>query len=108
MSLHPMNPPTLGHATTLARGTLQSINDARGVSVQCLQGAIWLTQQGDARDIVLEAGEQATIERNGTSIVFALGDARFMLWDGRATADAMRRPRQEQHKLPPVGAASAS
>ncbi|MCU0921921.1 MAG: DUF2917 domain-containing protein [Burkholderiaceae bacterium] len=108
MSLHPMNPPVLGRATTLAKGTLQSIADARGVSVQCLQGAIWLTQQGDARDIVLEAGEQATIERNGTSIVFALGDAHFMLWDGRATTDAMPRPRQAQHILPPVGAASAS
>ena len=108
MSLHPMNPPTLGRATTLAKGTLQSIADARGTSVQCLQGAMWLTQQGDMRDIVLEAGDQAMIERNGTSIVFALTDARFMLWDGRATADAMPRPRHAQQTLPPVDAAKAS
>lgn len=108
MSLHPMNPPALGRATTLARGTLQSIADARGTSVQCLQGAIWLTQQGDARDIVLKAGDRATIERNGTSIVFALSDARFMLWDGRETADTTPRPRQARQTLPPVNAASAS
>jgi len=95
-------------AVVLAQGALQSIEDGRGSSVQCLEGALWLTQQGDARDIVLEAGEQATIERNGTSIVFALGDARFMLWDGRASADAMPRPRQAQQTLPPVDAATAS
>lgn len=108
MSPHPMNPQILGRATTLARGTLQSIADARGASVQCLQGAIWLTQQGDARDIVLEAGDQATIERNGTSIVFALADARFVLSDSRTTVGAMPRRRQARAELPPGEAATAS
>jgi ferric-dicitrate binding protein FerR (iron transport regulator) len=108
MSLHPMNPPTLGRATTLAKGTLQSIADARGTSVQCLQGAIWLTQQGEARDLVLEAGDQVMIERNGTSIVFALADARFVMSDGRGTADATPLPRQARQTPPPVDAATAS
>jgi hypothetical protein len=57
---------------------------------------------------VLEAGDQAMIERNGTSIVFALADARFVLWEGRAAVDATPRPRQERQTLPPVNAASAS
>jgi len=103
MKLHPMN-----LAVVLAQGALQSIEDGRGSSVQCLEGALWLTQQGDARDIVLKAGDKAVIERDGTSIVFALRDARFVLSDERATADAMPRPRRAQDELPPVDAATAS
>ena len=66
-------------STFLARGTLQRIDDGRGTWVQCLSGTLWLTQQNDARDIVLEAGDEARIERTGTSIVSALSDARFVL-----------------------------
>ncbi len=87
MKLHPTN-----LAVVLAQGALQSIEDGRGSSVQCLGGALWLTQQGDARDIVLEAGDKAVIERDGTSIVFALSDARFVLSDARAKIDAVSLP----------------
>lgn len=86
MKLHPTN-----LAVVLAQGALQSIEDGRGSSVQCLEGVLWLTQQGDARDIVLEAGDKAMIERDGTSIVFALSDTRFVLSDARAEAGAMSR-----------------
>lgn len=108
MSLHPMNPPIPGRTTVLARGALQSIADGRGTWVQCIEGALWLTQQGDARDIVLEAGDRAVIERNGTSIVFALSDARFVLTDERAAVDVRPRPRQERAELPPVDTVTAS
>lgn len=50
--------------------------------MQCLTGTLWLTQDGDLRDIVLEPGEGATIERDGLSVVTALSDARFLLLQG--------------------------
>jgi hypothetical protein len=99
MSPHPMNPQILGRATTLARGTLQSIADARGTSVQCLQGAIWLTQQGDARDIVLEAGDEARIEHDGLSLLSALSDARFVLAQDSTLPDPRLLARQAQAAL---------
>ena len=44
-------------ATSLQRGQLQRLQDARGSLVLCLSGTLWLTQEGDLQDIVLEAGD---------------------------------------------------
>ena len=66
-------------ATPLTRGQLHRLQDARGSWVLCLSGTLWLTQLGDARDIVLEAGDEARIDHDGLSILSALSDARFVL-----------------------------
>jgi hypothetical protein len=65
--------------TRLERGQLQRINDGEGMCVLNLEGSLWLTQQGDARDIVLEAGDVACIEHAGLTILSALRDARYVL-----------------------------
>ena len=66
----------------LRHGETRRIDGGRGLRVQCLTGTVWLTQDGDRRDIVLEAGDGASIERDGLSIVTALSDARFVLLHG--------------------------
>jgi hypothetical protein len=66
-------------ATLISRGRMHRIEDGQGNLVQCLSGTLWLTQQGDRRDIVLEAGQEALIERGGLSILSALTDARYVL-----------------------------
>jgi len=66
-------------ASGLAKGSMQRVEDGRGTWVQCLEGCLWLTQQGDRRDIVLQTGDEALIERDGTSILSALSDSRFVL-----------------------------
>jgi len=53
--------------------------DGRGTSMQCLLGSIWITQDGDPRDVVLAAGESFTVERNGVTIVYATADAEVSL-----------------------------
>lgn len=66
-------------ATSLARGKLQRIQDGKGLQVLCLTGDLWLTQHADPRDIVLEAGDEFTIELNGASYLSALTDSSFVL-----------------------------
>jgi Protein of unknown function (DUF2917) len=66
-------------ATRLTRGQLHRLQDARGSLVLCLSGTLWLSQQGDPRDIVLEAGDERRIDQDGLSILSALSDARFVL-----------------------------
>lgn len=63
----------------LPRGGMRRITDGRGLRLLCLDGRLWLTQQGDARDIVLEPGQTARVERDGLTIVQALRDARLQL-----------------------------
>lgn len=66
-------------ATALRHGKVHRIESGKGLLLQCLSGTLWLTQDNDLRDIVLGPGEEATIERDGLSIVFALSDAQFTL-----------------------------
>jgi len=64
---------------SLHHGQAHRIESGKGLLVQCLSGTLWLTQDSDPRDIVLEPGQEAIIERSGLSVVSALSDARFVL-----------------------------
>lgn len=67
-------------AATLRRGHTECIEDGKGLRVLCLSGSLWLTQDGDPRDVVIEPGQSAVIDRDGRSVLCALnGDARFLL-----------------------------
>lgn len=74
-----MNTDLTRASTFLPRYTLQRVIDAKGQWLHCLRGTLWLTQEGDPRDIVLEAGDEALIERDGLSIISAMSDASFVL-----------------------------
>lgn len=66
-------------AISLHHGQSHRIEAGKGLRVVCLTGTLWLTQDNDPRDIVLEPGDGATIERDGLSVVSALSDAQFLL-----------------------------
>jgi hypothetical protein len=51
------------------------LQDARGQTVTCLQGAVWITQERDRRDIVLAAGQSFVLDRPGVTVLFAFQDA---------------------------------
>ena len=59
----------------LAKNQMLSLTEARGSVIRCRRGSIWITQDHDARDVVLSAGESFRLEREGRSIVWALADA---------------------------------
>ena len=44
---------------------------ARGLTITCRQGEIWVTEDGDPRDVVLRAGERISLERPGRALVSA-------------------------------------
>ena len=48
-----------------------SIRDAGGRTVKCVSGSIWLTMEGDYRDIVLEPGASFVIDHDGLTILAA-------------------------------------
>jgi hypothetical protein len=59
----------------LARHGHLTVMDGRGSSMQCLFGSVWVTQDGDPRDIVLAAGDSFTLDRDGLAIVYATSDS---------------------------------
>lgn len=63
-------------ARPLARGRSLALARPQGRLVRCDRGCIWLTHDGDPRDIVLAAGEAHRCDRDAPLIVHALDDAR--------------------------------
>jgi hypothetical protein len=49
-----------------------SLNDAVGAEVACVTGQVWLTMDGDRRDIFLAPGEAHSIERAGLTLINAI------------------------------------
>jgi hypothetical protein len=55
----------------LNTGELLDIDDGEGITVECLEGAVWITQSNDPRDIVLKAGESFALDKPGLALVCA-------------------------------------
>jgi hypothetical protein len=52
--------------------------DARGVTVYCLDGAVWLTQNGDLNDHLILSGMGFTVSCKGKVVMLALNSATLM------------------------------
>ena len=76
----------------LARDGVIGIEDGRGLRVGVSTGSVWLTQQGDGRDVVLRAGESFVIDRRGRTVVQALAPAEFSLAAAGGTATPTYQP----------------
>ncbi len=60
---------------SLTARTVHRIADARGTTVSCVSGVVWITQERDSRDQVLGAGHSFVLDRPGIAVVYALEDA---------------------------------
>jgi Protein of unknown function (DUF2917) len=63
---------------SLAEHKLWSIEgDRRGDVISCLSGTLWITQQVDLNDYMLEAGKSFWVTKPGAVVVQALDNAQF-------------------------------
>jgi len=56
----------------LKAGEVVTLDDAIGASVQARLGSVWITEEGDVRDIVLGPGENRVIKRAGRTLIQAM------------------------------------
>lgn len=64
-------------ATALARRQTLALTDRAGELIECLSGSLWITQDGDPRDVILGPGEGHVIDRDGLVLVYAFADAKL-------------------------------
>lgn len=74
-----MNHDLIRGARPLEKGRIRRVPAALGRRVECLSGSLWITQDGDARDIVLAPGESFEFDHTGDALISALADSSYLL-----------------------------
>lgn len=74
----------------LERSQILRVRNGKGTTVRVVSGAVWVTQDGDARDVVLEAGKDFVLDRSGMAVLAPLSEGRVRLVLGDARAAARR------------------
>ncbi|MBC7993018.1 MAG: DUF2917 domain-containing protein [Rhizobacter sp.] len=81
-------------AAHLQRRQAFNLHAKKGQRIEVRSGQIWLTQDGDPRDVILGANQCFTLDRSGHALVSALEDASFVVRNAaevtRAKAIAQR------------------
>lgn len=71
--------PAPGHALSIRKGATVSVRRPNGIEVVCLEGTLWITHDGDVKDIVLERGQHYAADRSARMLVHALDAAELRL-----------------------------
>jgi len=56
-------------AMPLLRDEQLRIENGRDLLIHAWQGSLWITQEGDTRDVVLHAGQSFRLDRDGVALV---------------------------------------
>jgi hypothetical protein len=89
----------------LQRGDVLPLADARGVRVACLEGTLWITQEGDPHDIVVQSGEAHEVARDGRTVIQALDAGRAVVEAACSAAGSSGTDRPLRMLLPRAGQA---
>lgn len=68
----------------LTKGATLRVQHPHGLEVVCLHGALWITHDGDVKDVVLQPGQRHTADRHACMLVHALDAAEVQLHQRRA------------------------
>ena len=61
--------------TTIPKGCILRLEDAEGSDIRVASGCLWITQQDDTADYVLNPSQTLRVSRNGTTLAHALQSA---------------------------------
>lgn len=74
----------------LERSQILRIRNGKGATVRVVAGSLWVTQDADTRDLVLQAGEDFVLDRPGLAVFVPLGEGKTRLVLGDAGQQARR------------------
>jgi predicted ABC-type sugar transport system permease subunit len=63
----------------LAPNQMLAISGGVGMTVSCIRGSIWITQNNDRRDVVLAAGETFVVDRDGVALLSAMAPSKVAM-----------------------------
>jgi hypothetical protein len=65
--------------TTIPRGRTLRIQDGKGFDLKIVAGCLWVTQDGDTEDTVLDACDTFRVSRDGVTLVHAFKEVRLRI-----------------------------
>jgi hypothetical protein len=68
------------------------LRDAMGARVQCLRGALWVTQHRDPEDHFIGPGDALTLDRPGLALIHAIAPAEVILSETAPEPDRLPLP----------------
>lgn len=71
---------------SLGQNSMLHLPDAAGVQIACRNGTVWITLEGDPRDIVLEAGERFASIEHRNALVMAMAPSSISVCSDAAPA----------------------
>lgn len=74
----------------LAPGEIRVFGEMAGVEVRCLEGCVWMTQYGDDRDVVLEAGRVFEPGLSSVIVMSSASGARIAVHGASAASPSAR------------------
>jgi Protein of unknown function (DUF2917) len=83
----------------LAAGQVATLHNAQGTHIECLSGWLWITQERDGRDIMLDPGEEVMLDRKGKTVIQSPRQSVVLVTDSRAAAPPARPWRRMAHAL---------
>jgi len=57
----------------IPHGTAARLENARGMRLCVESGSVWVTHEGSRDDVLLNAGETFRVDRDGSTVISALG-----------------------------------
>jgi Protein of unknown function (DUF2917) len=86
-------------ATMIDMGAREAItlHDVRGATLRVTRGTLWLTQENDRNDVVLRAGDNWVVERDGATVLEAQDDTVICVVGRSLDADALRERVRAPH-----------
>ncbi len=65
--------------TTIPRGRTLRIQDGQGFDLEVVTGCLWITQEGDTEDKVLDACDTFRVSRDGVTLVHAFKEVQLRI-----------------------------
>ncbi len=90
---------------TLPRDALLTVRDGAGTLIICRSGALWITQEGDIRDAIVEPAASFTIRKAGATVITALRTSSLTLIGSQAV-EVEANP--QQRRMPDTAVVSVA
>jgi hypothetical protein len=76
-----------GNVVALAAGQVLTLDDAAGTRILARSGTVWVTEEGDSKDHIVDAGDTLIVARPGRTVVQALKAAWISIGAGAVAAN---------------------